>query len=57
MIKLKMDGIPAIGDVTTFLGLEFVCSLPNNLGDLVRAFPGRTKLASSWVFGILEDSA
>ena len=57
MIEFKMDGIPAVGNVATNLGLEFVCSLPNNLGDLVRSFPGRTELADNWVFSILEDLA
>ena len=57
MIEFEMDGIPAVGNVPTILGLEFVCSLPNDLGDLVRSFPGWTKLANTWVFGILEDSA
>ena len=52
-----MDGIPTVGNVVTILGLEFVCFLPNNLGDLVGFFPGRTKLAGTWVFSILEDSA
>ena len=52
-----MDGIPAIGNVVTIFGLEFVCSLADDLGDLVRTFPGRTELADSWIFGILEDSA
>ena len=51
-----MDGIPAVGNVATILGLEFVCSLTNNLGDLVGSLPGRTKLANTWVFSILEDS-
>ena len=57
MIEFKMDGIPAVGDVATILGLEFVCSLPNNLGDFVRSFPGRTKFAGTRIFSILEDSA
>ena len=52
-----MDGIPAVGNVATILGLEFVCSLPNYLGDLVGSFPGWTKFANTWVFSILEDSA
>ena len=52
-----MDGIPAVGNVPTILGLEFVCSLPNDLGDLVGSFPSWAKLANTWVFGILEDSA
>ena len=52
-----MDGIPAVGNVATILGLEFVCSLPNNLGDLVGSFPSWTKLANAWVLCILEDSA
>ena len=52
-----MDGIPAVGNVATILGLKFVCSMPNNLGDLVGSLPGRTKLANTWVFSILEDSA
>ena len=52
-----MDDIPAVGNVATILGLEFVCSLPDDLGDLVRTFPGRTELADSYVLGILEDSA
>ena len=52
-----MDGIPAVRNVATILGLEFVCSLPNNLGDLVGSLPGRTELANTWVFSILEDSA
>ena len=56
-IEFEMDGIPAVGNVATILGLEFVCSLPNNLGDLVGSFPGRTELAGSWIFGILENSA
>ena len=51
-----MDGIPAVGNVATILGLEFVCSLPDVLGDLVRTFPGKTELIGSRVFGILEDS-
>ena len=50
-----MDGIPTVGNVATILGLEFVCSLPDDLGDFVRTFPGRTELASSWVFGVLVD--
>ena len=57
MIEFKMDGIPAVGDVATILGLEFVCSLPNNLGDFVRSFPGRTEFAGTRIFSILEDSA
>ena len=57
MIEFEMDGIPVVGNVATILGLEFVCSLPKDLGDLVRTFLGRTELAGSWVFGILEDSA
>ena len=57
MIKFEMNIVLAVGDVTTILGLEFVCSLPDNLRDLVRTLPSKTKLASSWVFGILEDSA
>ena len=52
-----MDGIPAVGNVATILGLEFVCSLPNNLGDLVGSFPSRTEIAGTQVFSILEDSA
>ena len=55
MIEFEMDGILAVGNVATILGLEFVCSLPNDLKDLVRTFPGRTELAGTWVFGILED--
>ena len=50
-----MDGILAVGNVVTILDLEFVCSLPDELGDFVRTFPGRIELASSWVFNILED--
>ena len=57
MIEFEMDGIPTVGNVATILGLEFVCSLPNNLGDLVGSFPGRTELAGTRVFSILEDSA
>ena len=55
MIEFEMDGIPTVGN--TILGLEFVCSFTNDFGDFVRTFPGRTELADSWVFGILEDSA
>ena len=47
MIKFEMNSVPAIGDVTTILGLEFACFLPNNLGDLVGSFPGKTELAGS----------
>ena len=57
MIEFEVDDIPTVGNVETILGLEFVCSLPNNLGDLVGSFPGRTELADTWVFSILEDSA
>ena len=57
MIEFEMVGIPAVGNVATILGLEFVCSLPNNLRDLVGSFLGRTELAGTWVFSILEDSA
>ena len=57
MIEFEMDGILAISNVAIILGLEFVCSLTNNLGDFVRAFIGRTQLAGSWVFGVLVDSA
>ena len=52
-----MDDIPAVGNVVTILGLEFVRSLLNNLGDLVGSLLGRTELAGTWVFSILEDSA
>ena len=52
-----MDDIPAVGNVATILGLEFVCSLPNNLGDLVGSFPSWAEFADTWVFSILEDSA
>ena len=52
-----MDGIPTIGNVTTILSLEFVCSLTNDLGDFVRTFPGTTELAGSWVVSVLVDSA
>ena len=55
MIEFEMDDIPVVGNVATILGLEFVCSLPNNLGDLVGSFLSRTELASTWVFSILED--
>ena len=51
-----MDGIPAIGDVTTILSLEFVCSLIDDLGDFVKTFPGRTKFAGSGVFGVLVNT-
>lgn len=51
-----MDGNPAVGDVATILSLEFLYSLTDDLGDFVRAFLGRTELASSWVFGVLVDS-
>ena len=34
MIEFKMDGIPAVENVATILGLEFVCSLPDDLDDL-----------------------
>ena len=56
MIEFEMDGILAIGNVATILGLEFVCYLPDDLGDFVRTFPGRTKLVNSWIFGVLVDS-
>ena len=55
VIEFKMDGIPTVGDVITILSLEFVCSLTDNLGDFVRAFLGRTELASSWVFCVLVN--
>ena len=57
MIEFEMDSILAVRNVATILGLKFVCSLLDDLGDLVRTFPGRIELAGSWVFGILEDSA
>ena len=50
MIEFEMDSIPAVRNVATILGLEFVCSLPNDLGNFVRTFPDRTELAGSWVF-------
>ena len=52
-----MDGIPTVLDVATMLSLEFVCSLVEDFGDLVRAFPGRIELAGSWVFCVLVHSA
>ena len=55
MIELKMDGIPAIADVATILNLEFVCSLADEFGDLVGAFPGRSELTGSWIFCVLVD--
>ena len=51
-----MDSIPTVGNVGTVLSLEFVCSLPDDLGDFGRTFPSRTKLVGSWVFGVLIDS-
>ena len=42
-----MDGIPVVGNVATILGLEFVCSLPDELGDLVRTFPSKTEPTGS----------
>ena len=39
MIYLKMGGVPAVVDVASILGLEFVGSMANNLGDIVRSFP------------------
>ena len=56
MIEFEVDSIPAVRNVATILGLEFVCSLPNNLGDLVGSFLGRTELTGTRVFSILEDS-
>ena len=47
MIEFEMDGVLAVGNVATILGLEFVCSLADDLGDLVRTFPGRTELVGS----------
>ena len=57
MIEFEMDGILAVRNVATILGLEFVCFLPDNLRDLVGTLPSKTKLASSWVFSVLVDSA
>ena len=57
MIKLKMDGVLVVKDVATILSLEFVCSLADDFGDLVGAFPGRTELVGSWVFHVLVDLA
>ena len=42
-----MNGIPTVGNVATILGLEFVCSLTDDLGDFVRTFLGRMELAGS----------
>ena len=39
MIYLKMSGIPAVVDVTSVSSLEFVGSVTDDLGDLVRSFP------------------
>ncbi len=39
MVYLKMSGVLAIVDVTSILGLEFVGSVADDLGDLVRSFP------------------
>ena len=50
-----MNDIPAVGDVVTILSLEFVCFFIDDLGDFVRAFPVRTKLAGSWIFVVLVD--
>ena len=57
MVGLKMNGVPVVMDVATILRLEFVCSLADDLGDLVRAFPYRPELAYSYIFRVLKDSA
>ncbi len=51
-----MDGVPAIVDVAAILGLEFVCSLAYEFGDMVGAFPCRPKLAFSYILHVLENS-
>ena len=52
-----MDGVPAAVDVATNLSLKLVCSLADNLGDLVGAFPCRSEVACSWILRVMEDSA
>ena len=52
-----MGGIPAVGDVASVSSLEFIGSLPDDLGDLVGSFPVGAQLACSCFFGVLEDSA
>ncbi len=39
MVYLKMSGVPAVVDVASILGLEFVGFVADDLGDLVRSFP------------------
>ena len=56
MVKVKMDGVPVVTDVAAILGLEFICSLAYDFGDLVGAFPCRPELAYSCNFCVLEDS-
>ena len=57
MVKLKMDDVPAIVNVVAILGLEFVCFLAYEFGDLVQAFPYRPELAYSCILRVLEDLA
>ena len=57
MIYLKMGGVLAVVDVASILDLEFVSSVIDDLGDLLRFFPVGAKFACSCLFGILEDSA
>ena len=56
MIQLKVDGVSAVVDVTAILSLVLVGPLFDDLGDLVGAFPCRTKLSCSCILHVLEHS-